>query len=235
MQMPENYYPKVLIVEDDPGIVNYLKATLETNRYRVETAENGSSALAGILSTIPDIILLDLGLPDMDGVEIIRSVREWSSIPILVISARSAEREKAEALDCGADDYLTKPFGNTELLARIRTALRHYNASSLQTQGGVFSVRGLSVDFNKHKVFVDGKDTFLTPNEYRIIAFLARNAGQVVTYKAIMREIWGPYVNSDNKALRVHMANARRKIEPSLNEPRYIFTEIGVGYRLADE
>ena len=173
----------------------------------------------------------------MDGSEIIRSVRSWSRMPIIVISARSAELDKAAALDMGADDYLTKPFGTVELLARIRTALRHTRTdgtSDALAMTGEYRVGDLCVDYNKHRVYLAGEDTHLTPNEYKIVALLGRHAGQVLTYKSIMKELWGPGVGGDNKLLRVHMANIRRKIEPNPVEPQYIFTEVGVGYRMAD-
>lgn len=171
------------------------------------------------------------------GSEIIRSVRAWSRMPIIIISARSAEIDKASALDMGADDYLTKPFGTVELLARIRTALRHTRTDGTSdglAMTGEYHVGDLCIDYNKHRVFLAGEDTHLTPNEYKIVALLGRHAGQVLTYKSMMKELWGPGVGGDNKLLRVHMANIRRKIEPNPVEPQYIFTEVGVGYRMAD-
>ncbi len=228
---------KVLIVEDDAGIAKFLKAMLVANRFDVVVTDAGEKALQMISSHCPDCILLDLGLPDMDGNEIIQSVRKWTKTPIIVISARSMEEDKAKALDLGADDYLTKPFGTIEMLARIRAALRHTRTSmendtvALQ---GVYKVGDMEIDYRKHRVFVSGKDVNLTPNEYKIVALLGEHAGKVLTYKFIMRELWGPYASSDNKILRVHMANIRRKIEPNSDEPMYIFTEVGVGYRMAE-
>jgi len=170
-------------------------------------------------------------------VEIIRSVRSWSSTPIIVVSARLVEEEKARALDLGADDYLTKPFGTIELLARIRTALRHSQTASQNTGialDGCFETGDLRIDYRKHRAYIGGNDIGLTPKEFRIVALLGRHAGQVVTYQTIMRELWGPQASNDNKILRVHMASIRRKIEPDLSDPRYIFTETGVGYRMAE-
>ena len=229
--------PIVLVVEDDKAIVHLLSTILDANDYRVVQVSTGREALSTISSHCPDVVLLDLGLPDMDGSEIIRSVRSWSRMPIIVISARNAELDKAAALDMGADDYLTKPFGTVELLARIRTALRHTRTdgtSDALAMTGEYRVGDLCVDYNKHRVFLAGKDTRLTPNEYKIVALLGRHAGQVLTYKSMMKELWGPGVGGDNKLLRVHMANIRRKIEPNPVEPQYIFTEVGVGYRMAD-
>lgn len=226
-----------MIVEDDAGINKFLKAALTANHYDVIFAETGECALQIISSHCPELILLDLGLPDMDGIEIIRSIRQWTKTPIIVISARSTEEDKAMALDLGADDYLVKPFGTVELLARIRTALRH-TATSVDNGEialhGVYNVGALTVDYRKHRVYRNGIDANLTPNEFKIVALLASHAGQVLTYKSIMRELWGPYASSDNKILRVHMANVRRKIEPNSDEPIYIFTEVGVGYRMAE-
>ena len=228
---------KILVVEDDRGICKFLQTLLRANHYDVILTDNGKMALEMISSHCPDCILLDLGLPDMDGVEIIRSVRSWSSTPIIVVSARLVEEEKARALDLGADDYLTKPFGTIELLARIRTALRHSQTASQNTGialDGCFETGDLRIDYRKHRAYIGGNDIGLTPKEFRIVALLGRHAGQVVTYQTIMRELWGPQASNDNKILRVHMASIRRKIEPDLSDPRYIFTETGVGYRMAE-
>ena len=228
---------KIMIVEDDAGIRHYLQSTLSNAGYDTVAVGDGRSALALAASHCPDCVLLDLGLPDMDGIGIIQSIRKWSSVPIIVISARMTEDDKAGALDLGADDYLTKPFGTVELLARIRTALRHTRTdgtSDALAMTGEYRVGDLCVDYNKHRVFLAGEDTHLTPNEYKIVALLGRHAGQVLTYKSMMKELWGPGVGGDNKLLRVHMANIRRKIEPNPVEPQYIFTEVGVGYRMAD-
>ena len=213
---------KIIIVEDDPGISKYLQAALRSHEYDTLLAPDGKTALEMIASHCPDLLLLDLGLPDMDGSEIIRSVRAWSRMPIIIISARSAEIDKASALDMGADDYLTKPFGTVELLARIRTALRHTRTDGTSdglAMTGEYHVGDLCIDYNKHRVFLAGEDTHLTPNEYKIVALLGRHAGQVLTYKSMMKELWGPGVGGDNKLLRVHMANIRRKIEENPGQP----------------
>ena len=228
---------KILIVEDDEGIVAFLKTTLKAAGYDVLLAGTGTGALSIISSHCPDCILLDLGLPDMDGGSIIQSVRQWTRIPILVISARDTEQDKATALDQGADDYMVKPFGTVELLARIRTALRHTRTTAENEQlglTGIYTVGDLAIDYNRRRVYVRGQDVQLTPNEFRIVALLGLHPGRVLTYRTMLRELWGPAVSMDNKILRVHMASIRRKIEADPNEPRYIFTEIGVGYRLAD-
>ena len=182
---------------------------------------------------LPDIH----GLPDMDGMKILQGVREWSSMPVIVVSARTHERDKVEALDLGADDYITKPFGTSELLARIRTAIRHTRSGIPNQQGGqtgVFKAGGLTIDYDKHRVFIDGVDAGLTQNEYKIVSLLGKYAGKVMTYDYIIKEIWGPNMKNDNRILRVNMANIRRKIEKNPAEPQYIFTEVGVGYRIVE-
>ena len=190
-----------------------------------------------ISSYRPDVILLDLGLPDMDGMNIIKSVREWSLVPIIVVSARGMETDKVKALDLGADDYVTKPFGTSELLARIRSALRHWQMrkDSNISEMGSFKSGELEIDFDKRRVTVRGEVVHLTQNEYKIVAILSKYAGKVMTYDYIIKEIWGPYTKGDNQILRVNMANIRRKIEDNPSEPRYIITEVGVGYRMTEE
>ena len=190
-----------------------------------------------ISSYRPDAILLDLGLPDMDGMNIIKSVREWSLVPIIVVSARGMETDKVKALDMGADDYVTKPFGTSELLARIRSALRHWQMrkDSNIAEMGSFKSGELEIDFDKRRVTVRGEVVHLTQNEYKIVAILSKYAGKVMTYDYIIKEIWGPYAKGDNQILRVNMANIRRKIEDNPSEPRYIITEVGVGYRMTEE
>lgn len=227
---------KILIVEDDPGISTFLRVTLRSEGYDIINASSGSYALEMMASHCPDCILLDLGLPDMEGNQIIEKVRQWACVPIIVISARSTEEDKVEALDLGADDYITKPFGTNELLARIRTALRHKRTHSDRDEialKGSFHVGEMEIDYRKHRVYVAGKHVHLTPNEFRIVALLGMHAGRVLTYKVILRELWGPSASTDNKILRVHMASIRRKIELNPNEPHYIITEVGVGYRMA--
>ncbi|MDO4548769.1 MAG: response regulator transcription factor [Clostridia bacterium] len=233
-----NIKEKILIIEDDDGICKFLKTTLCLNNYGVVIARNGKTALEMAASHCPDCILLDLGLPDMDGNRIIESIRGWTTTPIIVISARITQDDKATALDLGADDYLTKPFGTRELLARIRVALRHARSSSVNADvalNGCYRVGDLVIDYRKHRVFIGNNDAGLTPNEYKIVALLGRHAGQVLTYNHILLELWGPQASGDNKVLRVHMANIRRKIDPNPDEPTYIITEAGVGYRMLDD
>ena len=227
----------ILVVEDDTPVRNLIATTLKAHRYRFITAGSGGSAITEAASRNPDIILLDLGLPDMDGTSLLRSVRKWTSTPIIVVSARTHELDKVEALDMGADDYITKPFGTSELLARIRMALRHTQTMSQNEQiarTGCFRSGGLTIDYNKYRVYVDGVDAQLTQGEYRIVALLGKHAGRVLTYDFLMKELWGPCSRGDNKILRVNMANIRRKIEKTPAQPRYIFTEVGVGYRMAE-
>ena len=228
---------RVLVIEDDKSIRNFMKTILEANNYEVIMAVNGAEAYSMITSQCPDVVILDLGLPDMDGMKILKSVREWSGMPILVVSARSHERDKVEALDLGADDYITKPFGTSELLARLRTAFRHARVSYLTPEGmqtGTFRSGDLVIDYDKHRVYVGEQDAGLTQNEYKIVSLLGKYAGKVLTYDFLIKEIWGPNMKNDNRILRVNMANIRRKIEHNPAQPQYIFTEVGVGYRIVD-
>ena len=210
---------------------------LKRQDYRVLYADNGQQGLEIIRSQCPDIILLDLGLPDMNGSEIIRDARTWTSTPIIVISARTAEHEKVTALDLGADDYITKPFGTSELLARIRASLRHSNRLRTDSTHYLRPYRHgkMILDFSKRLLTINGQDIHLTPIEYKIVAYLAQNSGKVITYATLLSNVWGPYADSDNKILRVNMANIRRKIEDDPAQPKYIFTEVGVGYRMAED
>ena len=227
---------KILVIEDDKNISSLIRTILSTNGYEVITASHGSEALSMIASHCPELLVLDLGLPDMDGVELIESVRGWSNVPIIVVSARSYERDKVQALDLGADDYVTKPFSAEELLARIRVAMRHtrMNPGSLSADTGRFTAGELTIDYDKHQVLIAGENCHLTQNEYRIVALLARCAGRVLTYDYILRQLWGPQSKGGNQILRVNMANIRRKIEKNPAEPQYIFTEVGVGYRMVE-
>ena len=228
---------KILVVEDEKSISRFISGTLTANGYDSMQARTGAEALSMIASYCPDLIILDLGLPDMDGIDVLRQLRDWSSLPVVVVSARSHERDKVEALDLGADDYLTKPFGTDELLARVRTAIRHTRTASGNSeiaQQGTYTVGELVIDYNKHQVLLRGENVHLTLNEFRIVALLGKFAGKVLTYDTIMRELWGPRAGSDNQILRVNMANIRRKIEKNPAEPQYIFTEVGVGYRMAE-
>ena len=223
----------VLIVEDENNIASFITTILTANGYSVIKAANGSQAMMMISSHAPDVIILDLGLPDMDGLAIIKSVREWSQLPIIVVSARANERDKVTALDLGADDYITKPFGTSELLARLRTTLRHATRGDAMLQGK-FITGELTVDFDKRHAFIGETDIHLTQNEFKLVALLAKYAGRVLTYDFLIKNIWGPNAPKDNQILRVNMANIRRKMEVNPAEPKYIFTEIGVGYRMAE-
>lgn len=227
----------IVIVEDEYNISSFVSAVLQANGFDTMVARNGAEAIILITSHCPDLVLLDLGLPDMDGQGIIENVRGWSNVPIIVVSARTRERDKVKALESGADDYITKPFGTSELLARIRTALRHVQlreGEQAQWQTGVFHTGDLEVDYDKRRVYVNGEDAHLTQNEYKIVALLSKYSGRVLTYDSIIKHIWGPNAKQGNQILRVNMANIRRKIEPSTAEPRYIMTEMGVGYRMAE-
>lgn len=232
-----NNKPTVLIIEDEAGISNFISTVLEANGYRTLIASSGGTAQSMIPSHCPDVVLLDLGLPDVDGLEVLKRVREWSGVPIIVVSARGNEQDKVTALDMGADDYIVKPFGSSELLARIRTAIRHSirMETGEEHPAGVFRRGGLMIDFNKRIVTVDGKDVHLTQIEFKIVALIARHAGQVLTYATIIDHVWGHFAQSDRQILRVNMANIRRKLEKNPAEPQYILTEVGVGYRMTDE
>lgn len=226
---------KVMIIEDEDAISNFIATTLKANDYSPILAKTASEALSMIPSHCPDLILLDLGLPDMDGIEILKRIREWSATPVIVVSARGEESDKVEALDFGADDYICKPFGTSELMARIRTALRHSMKNAGNTANEIFQTKGLRIDFGKRQVTVDGNEVHLTQIEFKIVSLLAKSAGQVLTYDFIITELWGPYAVKDNQILRVNMANIRRKLEKNPGSPEYIFTEVGVGYRMADD
>ncbi|MBA4348316.1 MAG: DNA-binding response regulator [Clostridiales bacterium] len=233
-----DYAPRILVVEDEHGISGFISAALTANGYDVEKAVNGKEALMLIASHCPDAVVLDLGLPDIDGQKIISSVREWSSVPILVVSARTHERDKISAFDRGADDYITKPFFTGELLARIKTALRHAKARETSQSSAPkprYRLRLLTVDYEKHRVFFGSDDVHLTQMEYRIVELLSKNAGRVMTYDTIMQQIWGPAATQDHQVLRVNMANIRRKLETNPASPEYIKTEIGVGYWMAED
>ena len=227
----------VLVIEDEKSICDFISRTLELNGYKVMTAFTGKDGLQAITSALPDLVLLDLGLPDMDGNDVIRETRKWSGMPIIVISARIQEKEKVEALDAGADDYITKPFGTSELLARIRTAMRHSNKLSAadNMMNRPYHAKDLTVDFEKRLITLEGQEIHLTRVEYKIVSFLAGNSGKVITYDALINQIWGPYAGDNNRILRVNMANIRRKIEKNPGEPEYIFTELGVGYRMIED
>ncbi len=224
--------PRILIVDDEAAILRLLHTSLDTGEFALHKAENGHAALAAAVAVKPDIILLDLGLPDMDGVEVIRRIREWSQVPIIVLSVREREGDKMEALNAGADDYLTKPFGVGELMARIRAALRR---SLREAPEPVCRIDELEVDLPRRRVSVAGMEVQLTPTEYDLLRLLVTHAGKVLTHSQILRQIWGvAYVEQQN-VLRVNISHLRQKIEKDASRPRYIITEPGVGYRLKSE
>ena len=227
---------EILLIEDERNICNFIVTTLKNQDYKVDFAVNAVSGLSLAASGCPDLILLDLGLPDMDGIEVIHSIRKWSNVPIIVISARTQEREKVEALDAGADDYITKPFGTPELMARIRTALRRssLNGGMMSPIENRYAAKGLVIDYEKHLVTVNGEIVHFTQIEYKILTYLSRNAGRVITYDSLLTHVWGPFADSNNRILRVNMANIRRKLEQNPANPQYIFTEIGIGYRMRE-
>lgn len=224
----------ILIVEDDKAVRNLMTTTMKANGYAYHTAETGESAILQAVSAKPDVMILDLGLPDIDGVDIIRKVRTWTNNPIIVVSARSEDRDKIDALDAGADDYLTKPFSIDELLARIRVAIRkmHYDNSVASKNSAVFQNGGLKIDYAAGCVFVDEAEIHLTPIEYKLICLLAKNVGKVLTHNYILHEIWGSASESETPSLRVFMATLRKKIEKDPSDPVYIQTHIGIGYRM---
>jgi len=223
---------RVLVVDDEPAILKFLKPALEATDYEVSGAGNVAEATRSIASDVPDIVLLDLGLPDGDGKDVIRRVREFSNVAIVVLSARDREIEKIEALDLGADDYVNKPFGIGELLARMRTALRHRMERKAETP--VLRVGNLEIDSVRHRVSRDDKEIKLTPKEFELISFLARNAGKVLTHKHILTAVWGPAHTEDTQYLRVYIGQLRQKVEMAPNDPHIIVTEPGIGYRIAE-
>lgn len=226
----------VLLIEDEENIRSFISTTLKNQSYKITAASDGGEGLHLAASLCPDIILLDLGLPDMDGMEVIKQLRQWTAVPVIVISARSNEHEKAKALDYGADDYITKPFSTVELLARIRTSLRH--SSQMQDLSSIsqkpYHHNALTINFDNHVVTLNDAIIHLTQIEYKLLTLLAKNSGKVLTYTFIMEKIWGPYTDNNNQILRVNMANIRRKIEKNPAAPEYVFTEIGIGYRMAE-
>jgi two-component system KDP operon response regulator KdpE len=232
---PGSVPPLVLLVEDERPVRRFLRASLESEGFRLLEAATGEEGLRMAAEHGPDLVLLDLGLPDLDGLEVVRRLREWSPVPILVISARGREAQKVEALDLGADDYLVKPFGLAELLARLRVSLRH--AARLRTDAihSVFELGPLRVDLAERRVVVNRCEVHLTRTEYRLLTTLVQHAGKVVTHKQLLDAVWGPGHADRSHYLRVHMTHLRRKIEPDPVRPRFITTESGVGYRLLDE
>ena len=228
------YKPKVLIVEDDPAISNLIRTTLDTQNYQYHTAQTGSGAILDAVSYNPDVIILDLGLPDMDGVDIIKKVRSWSNLPIIVVSARSEDQDKVDALDAGADDYLTKPFSVDELLARLRVTQRRLALMKTDiTQESPFFTNGaLKIDYMAGCAYLDGTELHLTPIEYKLLCLLSKNMGKVLTHTYITQQIWGSSWDNDVASLRVFMATLRKKLERGKDTPQYIQTHIGIGYRM---
>ena len=228
------YKSKVLVVEDDAAISNLIRTTLETQEYQYHTAQNGSGALMEVVSYHPDVVILDLGLPDMDGVDIIKKIRSFSTMPIIVVSARTEDQDKVDALDAGADDYLTKPFSVEELLARLRVTQRRLSLMTAEmfTASSVFVNGKLKVDYAGGCAYLDENELHLTPIEYKLLCLLSKNVGKVLTHTFITQNIWGRSWDNDVASLRVFMATLRKKLEPTEESPQYIQTHIGVGYRM---
>ena len=224
--------PLVLVVEDEPQMLRFLRTSLTTHGYRLVESTTATDGLAQATARNPDLVLLDLGLPDLDGLEVTKRLREWSRTPIIVLSARGQDEDKINALDAGADDYLTKPFSVGELLARMRVALRHVAEASSSVDEPVFTVDDLKVDLGARQVFVAGNEVHLTPTEYRLLTTLVRHAGKVVTHRQLLKEVWGPTYVEHTQYLRVFMGQLRQKLEPDPAKPRYLINEPGVGYRL---
>jgi len=232
-----NNNPKILIIEDDRAVSNLIATTMETQDYQYLTAGTGADGLMQALSVHPDVVLLDLGLPDMDGVTIIEKIRGWSRMPIIVVSARTEDADKVAALDAGADDYLTKPFSVTELLARLRVALRRvrFDQEKLGPESTVYHNGSLAIDYAAGTVSRNNQEIHLTPIEYKLLCLLAKNTGKVLTHNYILKEIWGNALPTDTPSIRVFMATLRKKIEPDPSHPRFIQTHIGIGYRMLQQ
>jgi two-component system KDP operon response regulator KdpE len=227
-----NTHPVIVVIEDDPAIRLFLRTGLSAHDFKVFEADRGRQGIIEAGVRKPDLIILDLGLPDMDGVAVIKAIREWSTMPIIILSARSTEQYKIDALDAGADDYLTKPFGLGELLARIRVALRHSVSSPAQDQNGIFTTGALKVDLLKRQVAVGDNEVHLTPIQYRLLCLLIKNAGKVLTHQYILKEVWGPSYKDNSHYPRIYMSQLRQKLETDPTQPQYLLTESGVGYRL---
>jgi two-component system KDP operon response regulator KdpE len=222
--------PRVLLIEDEPEIRQFMRVSLHASDYVVQEAATGREGLLQCRSQPPDIVVLDLGLPDISGFEVIQQLRAWSGVPIIIVSARGQEADKVAALDAGADDYLTKPFGVSELLARLRVMLRRQARADESTRTSIFATGNLSVDFARRQVLIDGQEIHLTPTEYRILTVLIKNAGKVLTHRQLLQEIWGPDCTHEVHYLRVYMNQLRRKLGDTTTQPK-ILTEPGVGYR----
>ncbi|MDD5268240.1 MAG: response regulator [Methylococcales bacterium] len=230
--MSSSNSPVIVVIEDDPAIRLFLRTGLGAHGFKVFEADTGKQGIIEAGVRKPDLIILDLGLPDMDGVEVIKTIRAWSVMPIIILSARSGEQHKIDALDAGADDYLTKPFGLGELLARIRVALRHSVNSPEQGENGVFTNGALKVDLLNRQVFVGDREIHLTKIQYRLLSVLVKNAGKVLTHQHLLKEVWGPSYSDNSHYLRIYMSQLRQKLETDPTQPEYLLTESGVGYRL---
>ncbi len=222
---------RFVIIEDEAPIRRFLKASTTPEEAEWHEAEDGAEGSRLVAKKNPDIVLLDLGLPDLDGLDLLKSLREWTDVPVIVVTARGQERDKVLALDAGADDYVTKPFSIAELMARVRVALRHSKKGQQPTEAA-FDSRGLKIDFEARLVSLDGEEVRLTPTEYRLLALLARHAGKVLTHRYLLTEVWGPAYDDSTHVLRVHMGSIRQKLERDPSHPRFIRTETGVGYRM---
>jgi len=227
--------PRILVIEDESAIRKLLRVSLTHHQFDCIEAEKGEEGLARAAEYVPDVVILDLGLPDLDGLDVIRRLREWSKAPIIVLTARGQEGDKVAALDAGADDYVTKPFGVQELLARLRVALRHASKSDHDEVDSQFSVGDLQVDLLHRRVLREGKDVHLTPIEYRLLTTLVKHVGRVLTHQQLLNEVWGPDTPKETHYVRVYMAQLRRKLEANSADPRYLLTEPGVGYRFASD
>ncbi len=225
----------ILLIEDEPQMRRFLRVTLQSNGYGLIETTTGQDGLAQAATRNPDVVLLDLGLPDCDGLEVLSEIREWSQTPVIILSARGQEQDKIKALDAGADDYLTKPFGAGELLARIRVALRHINKQQIEQTEPVFVIDTLRVDLSKRQVFIKDTEVHLTPIEYRLLTYLIKNAGKVVTHNQLLKEVWGPAYAGQTHYVRVYMGMLRHKLEEDPSRPHFFINEPGVGYRLRFE
>jgi two-component system KDP operon response regulator KdpE len=222
----------ILVIDDEPPLQKFMRLTLTSQNFNVIEAVTGESGLRHAANDQPDLIILDLGLPDIDGVQVTRRIREWSAIPIIVVSARGKEQDKVVALDAGADDYLTKPFGVAELMARVRVAMRHISTAKRDTGESVIELGELKVDLARREVLIAGSLIHLTPNEFRLLAVLVKNAGRVMTHRQLLKDVWGPGSADQSHYVRVYMNQLRQKIESDPARPKYLLTETGIGYRL---
>ncbi len=233
--MTSSDHPRILVIEDEPAIRKFLRILLQSEGFIVTETDMARTGVGHAIAEPPDAVILDLGLPDEDGLTVIQRLREWSQAPIIVLSARGRESDKVAALDAGADDYLTKPFGAGEFMARLRVALRHAAQAGGSSDKAIFRAGELTVDLGRREVTLADQPVRLTPTEYRLLLVLVRNAGKVVTHRQLLKDVWGPESVSENQYLRVYMGQLRRKLEIDPTRPRYLKTEAGVGYRLVDE